>query len=337
MTAAERRRAARPMPASKRAAMERPVVGAHHVHAAALADVAAPAAANLAAPAKVVPAGGELTADEFFRAAAASPEARLTAPAGPDASTAADPAPPLPKVTDQGDIPARIAALTHPSHEEMAEEVAVPVMLPGLYKNGRLVVPAPLKGSREILIHQNQMADDEGLERVRNDAALNKLRAAHQLVDFPDTASLRVNPELTAQRRCARVWTVKFAEDMAKAYYARFHEPLQLSSAVRTVSYQLRLRRVNGNAAATGGEAASPHLTGQAVDFGKSGMSIEEIAWMRAYLKPLMDAGKVDVEEEFQQACFHVSVYKSYLPTPKHAVAEVAQVRRPVVVDAVGR
>jgi uncharacterized protein YcbK (DUF882 family) len=335
MTAAERRRAARPMPAWKRAAMERPVVANRHPNPAVSADVSAPAKA--AAPAKVVPAGGELTADEFFRAAAASPEARVTSPAGPDASTAAEPAPPLAKATDEADLPARLAALTHPSHQEMAEEVAVPVMLPGLYKNGRLVVPAPLKGSREILIHQNQMADDEGLERVRNDAALNKLRAAHQLVDFPDTASLRVNPELTAQRRCARVWTVRFAEDMAKAYYARFHEPLQLSSAVRTVSYQLRLRRVNGNAAATGGEAASPHLTGQAVDFGKSGMSIEEIAWMRAYLKPLMDAGKVDVEEEFQQACFHVSVYKTYLPAPKHVVAEVAQVRRPVVVDAVGR
>jgi hypothetical protein len=25
-------------------------------------------------------------------------------------------------------------------------------------------------------------------------------------------------------------------------------------------------------------------------------------------------AGKIDVEEEFQQACFHISVYKSYAP-----------------------
>ncbi len=297
----------------------------------------------MAEPAKSVPAGGELTADEFFRAAAASPEARVTSPAATDGSDAADPPPPMAKVTGEadlparGDLPARIDALTHPSHEELAEDAAVPVMLPGLYRNGRLVVPPPLKGSREVLIHQNQMADDEGLERVRNDAALNKLRAAHQLVDFPEAASLRLNPELGAQRRCARVWTVRFAEDMARAYYARFHEPLQVSSAVRTIAYQLRLQRTNGNAAGVGGEAASPHLTGQAVDFGKSGMSIEEIAWMRTYLKPLMDAGKVDVEEEFQQACFHISVYKSYLPAPKRAVAEVAQARRPLVLETVGR
>jgi hypothetical protein len=34
---------------------------------------------------------------------------------------------------------------------------------------------------------------------------------------------------------------------------------------------------------------------------------------MRAYLLPLQTAGKIDVEEEFQQSCFHISVYKSYM------------------------
>ncbi len=108
--------------------------------------------------------------------------------------------------------------------------------------------------------------------------------------------------------------TVRFAADIARAYYLRFHQPLQVNSAVRTVAYQLRLRRVNGNAAGIGGEMASPHLTGEALDFGKRDMSTEEIAWMRTYLRPLMQVGKVDVEEEFQQACFHISVYHSYAP-----------------------
>ena len=43
-------------------------------------------------------------------------------------------------------------------------------------------------------------------------------------------------------------------------------------------------------------------------------MSLAQIAWMRSYLLPLMNSGKIDVEEEFQQACFHISVYRSYLP-----------------------
>jgi hypothetical protein len=36
----------------------------------------------------------------------------------------------------------------------------------------------------------------------------------------------------------------------------------------------------------------------------------------------LMDAGKVDVEEEFQQACFHISVYPAYMPAKRMQVAQ---------------
>jgi hypothetical protein len=206
-----------------------------------------------------------------------------------------------------------LAAISRPSNVELADAALQP-RLPNLYThNGQLIVPEPLRGSHEVLVHQNEMADAAGLERIENDAQLNRLRAHHQLVDFPESASLQLNPELPENRRCARPWSVKFAADMARAYYARFHEPLMVTSAVRTVQYQLRLQRVNGNAAAVDGEGASPHLTGQAIDFGKSGMSTAEIAWMRAYLLPLMQANKIDVEEEFRQACFHISVYRSYL------------------------
>jgi hypothetical protein len=204
------------------------------------------------------------------------------------------------------------AALAEPSREELAAEVEQPVVLPGLYRNGRLVVPRPLKGSREVLVHQNLVADDEGLSRIQDSDDMQRMRAEKQLVDLQETAGLRVNPELTGDRRCARPWTVQFAQDIARSYYARFHEPLQVNSAARTVAYQTRLRRVNGNAAGTGGDVASPHLTGQAIDFGKHGMTTAQIAWMRLYLLPLMQSGQVDVEEEFQQACFHISVYRNY-------------------------
>ena len=75
---------------------------------------------------------------------------------------------------------------------------------------------------------------------------------------------------------------------------------------------------------------ASPHLTGQALDFGKRGMSSAELAWMRAYLLPLMTAGKIDVEEEFQQACFHISVYRRYAGgrLPAHEMASARPVAR---------
>ena len=213
-------------------------------------------------------------------------------------------------------------------------EVEQPMVLPGLYRNGRLVVPPPLRGTREILVHQNTMADEEGLQRVEDDADLRHMRATRQLIDFPENASLHLNSNLADNHRCARPWAVRFASDIARAYYARFHEPLQINSAVRTVSYQVRLQRVNGNAAGVRGDVASPHLTGEALDFGKHGMSVQEIAWMRLYLIPLMRGGKLDVEEEFQQACFHISVYRTYLPASKRrsvARREEAQLSEPRV------
>jgi hypothetical protein len=225
--------------------------------------------------------------------------APLTATARPDARSTTN-------ATNGG------AALA--THAELAEEAAQPVVLPGLYRFGRLVVPPPMRGTREILVHQNLIADEEGLSRIQDDDDLRRMRVDRMLVDFPESMSLHVNAELAGDRRCARPWTVRFAGDIARAYYLRFHQPLQVNSAVRTLAYQLRLRRVNGNAAGVGGEMASPHLTGEALDFGKRDMSTAEIAWMRTYLRPLMQVGKVDVEEEFQQACFHISVYRLYAP-----------------------
>ena len=101
-----------------------------------------------------------------------------------------------------------------------------------------------------------------------------------------------------------------------------------MTSAARTVEFQRRLVRVNGNAAPPTGDIASPHLYGQAMDIGKGRMNLTELTWMRAYLTPLENDGKIDVEEEFQQSCFHISVYRRYLglpparrttPTPQNA------------------
>lgn len=216
-----------------------------------------------------------------------------------------------------------------PSLEERAaitEAAVSPALLPDLYdRNGHLVMPAPLKGSRVVLLHQNTMATSDGLGRIQDDGELNRLRIDGSLVNFPVGSSLRVNEDLPLNRRCARPWTVLFATDIAHDFFERFHQPLVVTSAVRTVSYQARLQRVNGNAAATDGDMASPHLTGQALDFGKRGMSAAQLAWMRAYLLPVMSSGKIDVEEEFQQACFHISVYRRYAGgrTPAHELAQV--------------
>lgn len=209
----------------------------------------------------------------------------------------------------------RSTALDHPQLPPLSAAVLQPVFLPQLYTaRGRLLIPAALVGSHAILLHQNEMANLDGLGRIQNDADLDAMRQRGMLVPLPAGMGLNVDDRLPANRRFSRPWTAQFLNDLARAHNSRFHSPLQLTSAVRTVEFQQHLIHHNGNAAPAEGETASPHLTGQAIDLGKKGMPLAEIAWLRGYLLPLIEAGKIDVEEEFQQSCFHISVYKRYAP-----------------------
>lgn len=187
-------------------------------------------------------------------------------------------------------------------------------------------MPPPLRGSLESLTRQNEKTEADGLERIEDDSDLNDRIARGMLVPVPVSAALTVNGKLPENRRYCRPWTASFLTDLARSHSARFHTALEVSSAVRTVAYQKQLIRVNGNAASAEGDIASPHLTGASIDIAKQGMTREEIGWMRAQLLSLQDAGKIDVEEEFQQSCFHITVYKSYLPPkPERPAAEQAK------------
>ena len=211
-----------------------------------------------------------------------------------------------------------------PQLPTIADVATEPLALPKLYdQRGRLLMPAALVGSHEVLLHQNAMADQDGLGRIQNDADLDAMRERGMLVSLPQSQALNVDERLPENRRVARPWTVLFLHDLSREHYQRFHSPLYVTSAVRTVEFQQRLIHHNGNAAPADGDTASPHLTGQAIDLGKKGMSLSEIAWMRGYLLPLIQSGKIDVEEEFRQSCFHISVYRRYAPpaADRYAVA----------------
>jgi hypothetical protein len=179
-----------------------------------------------------------------------------------------------------------------------------------------------MRGSRTSLERQNKHAEAEGLERIEDEDDLSDRIARRFLVPVPVFAALTVNQDLPLHHRYCRPWTARFLTDLARAYAGTFFGPLEVSSAVRTVEYQKHLKTVNGNAAAAEGDIVSPHLTGATIDIAKSGMSRQEIGWMRAGLMPLQRAGMIDVEEEFQQACFHISVYQNYLPArPPSSIA----------------
>ncbi len=185
--------------------------------------------------------------------------------------------------------------------------------------------PISLRGSLASLQRQNTILESEGLERILDEDDLNSRIAHGLLTPLPVSANLVVNPGLPENRRYCRSWTARFLSDLAKAHGAAFHRPFQVNSAVRTVEYQKHLRRTNGNAALAEGDIVSPHLTGATIDIGKQGMTRAELLWMRRTLFALQNAGKIDVEEEFEQACFHITVYKTYAaPRPAHKVAEPA-------------
>ncbi len=175
-------------------------------------------------------------------------------------------------------------------------------------------MPASLRGSLASLERQNARLETDGLERILDEADLSSRIENKLLVPLPASTALTVNPDLIENHRYCRPWTARFLADLARAHAAAFHKPIEVSSAVRTVEYQKRLMNTNGNAAAAEGDVVSPHLTGATVDIAKQGLSRQEMAWMRRQLLGLEQAGKIDVEEEFQQACFHITVYKSYAP-----------------------
>lgn len=187
-------------------------------------------------------------------------------------------------------------------------------------------MPAPLRGSLASLQRQNERLEAEGLQRIEDNSDL-EYRIKHRLlVAIPVSDALTVNPALPDLRRYCRPWTAEFLTDLSKMHEAAFHRPLQVDSAVRTVDYQARLRAINANAAPAEGDIVSPHETGATVDIAKRGMTWREIGWMRRYLMTLQKAGLIDVEEEFRQACFHITVYDPYgrlrrLPRVRHVAA----------------
>lgn len=183
-----------------------------------------------------------------------------------------------------------------------------------------------LRGNHDSLVRQNERSELEDLERIEDDADLQDRIARGMLVRVPESSALFVNPALPDDRRYCRPWTADFLSDLSRAHQYQFHKPLIVSSAVRTVEYQKHLMRVNRNAAEAEGDIVSPHVTGATVDIAKSGLSRTEMLWMRNQLLKYQNAGVIDVEEEFRQRCFHITVYREY--------DSLSQVHRPASAPA---
>ena len=166
--------------------------------------------------------------------------------------------------------------------------------------------------SHESLLLQNAEVDRLELPRIQNDDELEALKTSGALLPIRAGETLRFDPRLDPSRRYCRLWTRDFVEDVSLAYYHRFHEQIQVNSAVRTVKVQKKLRRHNRNAAPADGDTASSHLAGVTVDLQRRGMTKEQVRWMEHYLFYMKALGLVEPEEERHQWVFHVMVSGHY-------------------------
>lgn len=169
-----------------------------------------------------------------------------------------------------------------------------------------------LKGNRFSLLRENEMADREGLDRISNDNILRYLQTKKLLVPLPQNNKIKIDPRLKEEFRWCRPWVSQFLLDFADAHYKVFHYPLQTNSAIRTIAFQLRLRKTNPNAASPIGPLASTHPTGATIDIAKKNMKHYELMWVRQYLSQKMAAHEIHVIEEFHQSVFHIMVSKYY-------------------------
>jgi hypothetical protein len=166
--------------------------------------------------------------------------------------------------------------------------------------------------SHESLLLQNAEINRLDLPRIQDDNELEALKLSGDLLPIVPGETLRFDPRLDPSRRFCRPWTRDFVEDLSQAYYHRFHDQIQVNSAVRTVKVQKKLRRHNRNAAPADGDTASSHLAGLTVDLQRRGMTKEQIRWTERYLFYMKALGLVGPEEERHQWVFHIMVSGRY-------------------------
>jgi hypothetical protein len=87
--------------------------------------------------------------------------------------------------------------------------------------------------SRLSLLIQNKEIDDNALTRYEDmDAVLDAVDRG-ELVPIPVSDALVVDKQLDPRRRYVRPWTAQFLTDISRRFYAEFHQPLMVDSAVR--------------------------------------------------------------------------------------------------------
>lgn len=175
------------------------------------------------------------------------------------------------------------------------------------HSHRKITTPSPLlTPSHASLVLQNQMIEQQGLERIENERELERLVEAGRLEALPMTDAMKIAPSLPANRRYVLPQVNSFLGQLTGEFYAQFKKPLVIDSAVRPITVQKRLRRFNPSAAPVYGETASSHEAGCTVDIARSKLTKTELHWLEWRLCYYVLIGRIIEEEESH--CLHTMV-----------------------------
>ena len=178
-------------------------------------------------------------------------------------------------------------------------------------RRGYAYVP-PLVATEYSQAIQNERANEYHLTRLRSLAMVREFHAEGLLVSVPSRTRSYYLEDVPPDYSYLRPWAKLFLDQLSREYYARFGQPLRVTSLLRTVQLQRRLTHWNPNAADATGADRSSHLTGATLDISKHFMNYRGELWMRRYLLRMRRAGYLYAIEEFHQPCFHVMVFPTY-------------------------
>ena len=182
-----------------------------------------------------------------------------------------------------------------------------------------------LRANTESQVFQNKRADRDHLSRMKDRGMLESWVRLELLVGVPaKTANFYVH-QIQAEYRYVRPWAKLFLDRISSQFRRRFGRPLRITSLTRTVEYQNRLSRRNGNAASPYGKKRSSHLTGASLDISKKGLTSAQVGWLRRVLLSLHQKQYLFAVEEFYQPNFHVMVYRNY---PEYVEMLLARAKR---------
>ncbi len=178
-----------------------------------------------------------------------------------------------------------------------------------------------LAGSPAALATENRVADEHDLTRLRDAVELRRFIGVGLLMKIVDTDGYFIDATLgeidsanAALYAYARPWVKTFLDDFAIDPARPKGFRYKITSLVRTVEYQEKLRkRYPAATSATVPGRRSSHLTGSTVDISTKEMPDAEKARLRKKLAALERRGLIQAtEEQWTSLCFHVMVFPEY-------------------------